>query len=137
MIKEAIVDSGVWIASKTEGEEGDKARIILETFSNGEINTIYITNYILLETVNFLLRKKHFKIALGVYDYLTKTDRIKLIHIDESMSMIIRDLFEKYESLSITDCSMVALAEDFGIKTVFSFDSDLDRVKKIIRKDSV
>src|SRR3989344_1449696 len=105
MIKEAIVDSGVWIASKTEGEEGDKARIILETFSNGEINTIYITNYILLETVNFLLRKKHFKIALGVYDYL-----------------------------SITDCSMVALAEDFGIKTVFSFDSDLDRVKKIIRK---
>ena len=136
MIKEAIVDSGIWIASKIEGSENKKAESILEAFSNSNIKKIYITNYVLLESVNFLLRKKHFDIALEIYDYLTKTDRINLIHIDENMSMRIRELFEKYKTFSVTDCSMIVLAEDYNIKYLFSLDSDFDKVKGLIRKES-
>lgn len=137
MIKEAIVDSGIWIASKIEGSENKKATSILEAFSNSNINKIYITNYILLESVNFLLRKKHFDVALEIYDYLTKTDRINIIHIDENMSIRIRELFEKYKTFSITDCSMIVLAEDYNIKYLFSFDSDFDKVRSIIRKETL
>ncbi len=136
MIKGAIVDSGIWIASKTEGSEYKKAESILKAFSNSNINKIYITNYILIESVNFLLRKRHFDIALEIYDYLTSTDRINIIYIDENMSIRIKELFKKYKSLSLTDCSMIVTAEDYDIKYIFSFDSDFEKIKNIIRKDS-
>ena len=137
MIKQAIVDSGIWIASRAEDSESKKAINILEKFSNSQIGEIYITNYILMESVNFLLRKKHFNIALEVYNYLTKTDRIKLIHVDEITSIRIKELFEKYKTLSIADCSIIALAENYNIETIFSFDSDFDKVKNLIRKESL
>src|SRR3989344_573806 len=97
MIKDAIVDSGIWIASKIEGTENKKAESILKAFSDSNIARIYITNYVLLESVNFLLRKKHFDITLEIYDYLINTNRITIIYVDENMSVRIRELFEKYK----------------------------------------
>jgi predicted nucleic acid-binding protein len=136
MIKEAIVDSGIWIASRAENSESKKASNILEAFSDLKISKIYITDYILLESVNFLLRKKYFDVALEIYDYLTKTDRINIIYVNENLSIRIKELFEKYKTLSLTDCSIIALAENSGIKTVFSFDSGFEKIKSISRKES-
>ncbi len=136
MIKEAIIDSGIWIASKIEGPENKKAESILKAFLNLDIQKIYVTDYILLESVNFLLRKKHFDIALEIYDYLTKTDRINIVYVDENMSLRIRELFEKYKTLSVTDCSMIVLAEDYNIKNLFSFDSDFEKIRGLTRRES-
>ncbi len=136
MIKEAIVDSGIWIASKVDGPENKKAESILKAFSDSRIHKIYITYYVLMESVNFLLRKKHFNVALETYNYLTKTDRINIVYIDEGMSTRIKELFEKYKTLSITDCSMIVLAEDYSIKSLFSFDSDFEKIKTVNRKES-
>jgi len=136
MIKEAIIDSGILIASKIEGPENKKAESILKAFLNLDIQKIYVTDYILLESVNFLLRKKHFDIALEIYDYLTKTDRINIVYVDENMSLRIRELFEKYKTLSITDCSMIVLAEDYDLKYLFSLDSGFEKIKSLTRKES-
>ena len=136
MIKDAIIDSGIWIASRIEGTENKKSEFILKAFSENKINKIYITNYILLESVNFLLRKKHFDIALEIYNYLTNTDRIEVVYVDDSMSIRIKELFEKYKDLSVTDCSMIVLAEDYDIKYLFSFDSDFEKIRSFIRKET-
>lgn len=82
------------------------------------------------------MRKKHFDIALEIYDYLTKTDRINIVYIDENMSLRIRELFEKYKTLSVTDCSMIVLAEDYNIKNLFSFDSDFEKIRGLTRRES-
>ena len=71
----AIIDSGVFIGSWHKGDSlSDKAGEIIKSFTEGIIDTIFITNYVVVEIINFLLKKVNFEEMLRAYDYLTKTD---------------------------------------------------------------
>ncbi len=132
MIKEAIVDSGVFIGSKYPKDQYHEESIkILEDFIDRKINRIYITDYVLVETVSFLLSKAGFQIADGAFEYLTETENIEIVKFEDAAA--IKPLFKKYKKLSITDCSLIALAEKLKIKEIFSFDRNFDSVKGIIR----
>ena len=136
MIKEAIVDSGVFIGAKyPRDQHHEEALKILENFIEGEIKRIYITDYVLTETVSFLLSKAGFNIADGAFDYLTETEGIEIIKVEDFAT--IKSLFKKYKKLSITDCSLVALGEKLKIKEIFSFDRNFESVKGIIRLTSL
>ena len=133
----AILDSGIFIATQYKDDfYSERAMSILKGFKEGKISEIYINNYVLLEVVNFLLRKAFFDRANKAYEFLTKTDNIKLVYVDEVMDGRIKELFEKYKDLSLTDCSLIVLSENYKIKNLFSFDSGFDKVKNIIRKDA-
>lgn len=134
MIKRAVVDSGIFIGAKHKFDQWhSKSASVLNAFAECEIEELCITNYVLLETVNFLLRKANYAIAMEAYNYLQNTDRIKIIYVDSTKSILIRKLFEKYKELSLTDCSLVSVAEDLKIRHLFSFDNLFDRVKSIER----
>jgi len=136
MIKEAIVDSGVFIGSKYPRDQYHEESIkILENFVDGKIKRIYITDYVLSETVSFLLGKAGFQIAEGALDYLTGTENIEIVRLEDVT--VIKSFFKRYKKLSITDCSLVALAEKLKIKEIFSFDKHFDSVKGITRMTSV
>ena len=133
----AILDSGIFIATQYKDDfYSERAMSILKGFKEGKISEIYINNYVLLEVVNFLLRKAFFDRANKAYEFLTKTDNIKLVYVDEVMDGGIKELFEKYKDLSLTDCSLIVLGENYKIKNLFSFDSGFDKVKGIIRKEA-
>ena len=136
--KEIIIDSPVWIGVKSERDQYRlKSVEIFNRFSNGDIKKVYITDYVLLETINFLLRKEGFDEAYQTFILLLQHERIEIIYVDEVMLQDIKGLFEKYKDLSLTDCSIIALMEEKNIKTLFSFDSGFDKIKGIIRKENV
>ena len=131
----AIIDSNIWIALTSKDKELKiKSQDIIKGFSEGKIKDIYITDYVLLETTNFLLRKTNFETTLKVYEFILENTNI--IYINESMLEKINELFKKYKDLSITDCSLIILSNEKNIKEIYSFDSGFDKVKGIVRKES-
>lgn len=136
--KEAIIDTIVWVGAKSKDDQFKvRSREIIENFLNGNIKKIYITDYVLLETINFLLKKESFENANKALNMFLQSDRIEIIYADELMLQDIKKLFEEYKVLSLTDCSIIALMKEKGIKYLFSFDSGFDKVKGIIRKECI
>lgn len=138
MTKKAIIDSGVWIAAKHASDKyyGNAAEII-KALDDNRILYAFITDYVVLETANFLLRKTSFETALEAIRMLTESERIKVRYVDELMHFRIMQLFQKYKELSVADCSLIALAEEQGISQIFSFDTAFDRVSGIERKEEI
>lgn len=138
MINKALVDSGVFIAFQhPKDPNNEEARTIIKNFKEGEIKEIFINDFIILETINFLLRKESFERTKIFFDYFLNTDRINIIYCDTGILKRIKELFDRYKTLSITDCSLIALAEELKIKEIFSFDSGFDKVKGIKRLESL
>jgi len=138
MIKEAIFDAGIWIAAKSSKDQYRKLALpLLDSFSKKEIGNIHITDYVINESVNFLLKKERFEVAFDLLQYVLSTDRVKIRYVDEIMLNRIKELFEKYKDLSVTDCSLLALSEELKIKEIFSFDDDFDKVNGLERKEAV
>jgi|SRR3989344_2425531 len=136
ILKEAIFDSGIFIGAKYNRDQyNEGAIIILENLKKGNIGKVYITNYVLAECVNFLLTKSRFQIANEALDYLTKTDSIEVVEIEDLEG--IKDVFKKYKNLSITDCSLLVLSERLKIKEIFSFDKHFDSIKGLKRLTSL
>lgn len=137
MIKRAIIDSGVWIAAKHASDQyyGEASKII-NSWNDGSIGYVLITDYVVLETANFLLRKTSFGTALEAIRMLTESQRIRVRYVDALMHARIMELFQQYKDLSLTDCSLIALAEEEDVKELYSFDTAFDKIKSVQRSKS-
>ena len=136
MISKAIFDSGVFIGSQyAKDQYGIEALKILENFKERVIGKVYTTNFVLAESVNFLLTKAGFQRANEMLIYLTETDNIEVIVVNNVE--IIKEIFQKYKNLSITDCSLIVISEKLKINKIFSFDRHFDSVKGITRLTSI
>ena len=136
--REAVIDSVVWIVAKSKRDQhnsdGEK---ILNSFFSKNIQKVYITDYILLETINFLIRKCSYDDAIDTLNRFLQSDNIEIVYADKIMMENMKEIFERYRDLSLTDCSIVALMEEKNIKHLFSFDTGFDKVKSIIRKGTI
>lgn len=136
--EEAVIDSVVWVSAFSEKDQyREICKLIFGGYTGGKIKKVVVTDYVLLETINFLLRKEKFDVALLVFNLFLQSERIEIVYVDELIFEDIKTLFEKYEDLSLTDCSIIALMKERGIKYLFSLDSGFDKVKEIIRKESL
>ena len=107
----AILDSNILIALwHTKDSRNAESKSLLQHFANGEIKQILITNYVLLEIVNHLLRKVNFDQALNAYRYLTQNERITIVFVVSLFSKEIENWFIKFKNLSPTTCSFLVLA---------------------------
>ena len=124
-----LIDSNVFIAVwHTRDQYAAHASAILEAFAEGKIEILYTTNYVIVETVNFLLRKTTFDVALQAYEYMTMTDRLKVIYCDKLSDDSAALLFVRHKNLTITDCSLIIAGRMKNIKNIFSFDKGFDAV---------
>lgn len=137
MITEAIVDSCVFIGNFDKKDQYLKyASNIFKAFENRQIKRIYLTDYVALETLNFILKKVSQEDAESTMDYIFETENVNVLFIDGAAQDRIREIFKKHKGLSWTDCSLIYLSEKTGIRTLFSFDSMFDRVKGLERLES-
>ena len=129
-----FVDSVVWIGAKLKRDQWhDKSVPIINKFLNKEINIVYVTDYIVLESANFLLRKAGFEVALETLNLFRIHERIRTINIDGGLFERSCEIFAKYPGLSITDASIVAAMEKVGVKKLYSFDGGFDKIKWVER----
>jgi predicted nucleic acid-binding protein len=124
----------VWIGAKLRNDQWHQQAIkIIKKFIDNKIEKVYVTDYIVLETVNFLLRKGGHNIAMETLDIFENHERIEIINIDEITFARASAIFKDYPGLSITDSSTVAVMEELEIEQLYSFDSDFDRIDWITR----
>jgi predicted nucleic acid-binding protein len=129
-----FIDSVVWIGAKLKDDQWHKKSIkIINKFINKEIKKAYVTDYIILESINFILRKGGFDAALETLNIFENHERIEIINIDEITFARASTIFKKYPGLSITDASIVAVMEELGIKHVYTFDKGFDKIDWIVR----
>jgi|SRR3989338_1354533 len=130
----ALIDSNVFIAAwHPRDQKSDLSISILDRFDNGDIQYLYTTNYVVVKVVNFLLRKVPFSEVWKAFQFLTKTERLKVSYVDSYVDAGLNRFFEKFQSLSLTDSSLLAVGQEKGINTLYSFDSGFDKVKGILR----
>ena len=129
-----FIDSGVWIRAKLKRDRWHgKSVSIINKFLNKKINIVYVTDYIVMESVNFLLRKAGFETALETLNLFMLHERVRIINVDEQLFKRASEIFMRFPGLSVTDASIVATMEKFAIRKLYSFDGGFDRIAWIER----
>ena len=78
-----FIDSVVWIGAKLKRDQWHRKSVpIIRKFLDKEIEKVYVTDYIVLETVNFILRKGGFDAALETLNLFLYHERIEIVNID-------------------------------------------------------
>lgn len=127
-----MIDSTVLIAhAYTRDENYEKALELLPPFTKEKRR--HITDYCILETTNFLLRKSGFKDARKALETLTNAKQIEVIYNDELSFRTTRKIFEEHPGLSFVDANMVFHMQRLNLKEILSFDTGFDKVKEIKR----
>jgi len=122
-----VIDSVVWIGAKLKRDE------FITKFLNKEITIAHVTDYVVLETVNYLLRKAGFEVALETLNLFRIHERIKVINVDDRLYDRTCEIFMDYPGLPITDASIVAAMEKVGVKELYSFDGGFDELEWVER----
>lgn len=124
----------VWIGAKLKNDQWHKESAkIIDRFIKKEIKKATVTDHIILESVNFILRKGGFEAALETLEIFENHERIEVINVDEINFARASSIFRKYPGLSITDASTVAVMQEFKIKYIYTFDKGFDKIKGIVR----
>jgi uncharacterized protein len=123
-----FIDSGPLVAHfNSDDFLHDQAERTFSAFASGRLDFkhFYISDYIFDECVNVIgSRTKRFDLARILGDALISSNVISIIHVDENLFLESWKIFKRFEGsgLSFTDSSSIAIMEQWGIDSIFSFD---------------
>lgn len=98
------------------------------------------TDFVIDEIVTILGKRRGFgaEQARDVGNYLLSSPRVFVVFVDESIMKEALTMYPKYGGrLSLTDTVSVEVMRRYGVKEIFSHDSDFDIVKNIKRRVSL
>lgn len=129
-----LIDTVVFIAGyfPREVHHGD-ANEIITALQTQRIRGAFITDYILDETVTFVRRRVGVEASNRVLDNLLGSASLELLKVDKTHFEAGIALFKRYDRLSFTDATTVAVMKDQGINLIYSFDSGFDSVPGVVR----
>ncbi len=130
-----ILDTSYLIALNNERDAGyPAAKSLRPRIKNKEFGRAYISDYIFDEFMTFLRMKSNPEPAIReIGDALLSDDTLTLLKIDIHSFLKSWELFKKSGGLSFTDCTIVIMAEAYGIENVASLDSGFDRISSLKR----
>jgi predicted nucleic acid-binding protein len=133
----AVVDTGVLVGmADVDDEHHDTAMEIVRAMDHGNLPTGRVTNYIALETLNWIhTRKRHSK-AVETYERLNQSAGFEVLHAAQKDFPSALNLFKTYEGLSFGDATIAAYMQREGIEYLYSFDDDFDRLDGITRLET-
>lgn len=131
----AVVDSAVLIAAMHRRDvRHQEARTILLAADRGDIPPLLITDFLLAETLNYLTRKGGSAVAREALRRLEASRGFRVERIsDAAFAKGKNDVFQTIDGLSFVDALTVAFMQGRGIRRIYSFDADFDRVAGIER----
>lgn len=129
-----LIDTAVFIAAYFPKEAHHKdAKEIVTAIHTQRIREALITDYILDETVTFVRARAGAEASKKVLDTLLSSPNLELLKINKNHFEAGIAFFKRYNKLSFTDATTVAIMKDKGINLIYSFDSDFDAVPGIAR----
>jgi predicted nucleic acid-binding protein len=126
-----FVDSSAFIARAMEHDKNHEAAgDVFRELARRRLpyHLLYTSNFVVDETVTFLLYQAGPRTALAVLEWIRASPNVRVLHVSEELEPIVDREFRRYASsrVSYTDCTTKALMERESIDTAFSFDRDLE-----------
>ncbi|WP_018258817.1 type II toxin-antitoxin system VapC family toxin [Halomicrobium katesii] len=133
----ALVDTGVLIGmADTDDQHHDVAMEIVRGMDHGDLPTGRVTNYIVLETLNWIHNRKRQQTAVETYDRLNRSAGFEIHHSAQKDFNRALELFQTHDGLSCGDTTIAAYMQREGIEYLYSFDDDFDMVDGITRLET-
>lgn len=134
----AVLDSNVLIDYKDTSSTSrhDRATELVHGIDSGDLPTARVTNYVLLESLNWIHERQRHDIAVDLRSRLSDSAGFELVHAVQKDFHRAVDLFETYERLAFGDATIVAYMERTDVEYLYSFDDDFDVVEGITRLET-
>lgn len=133
----AVVDTGILIGmADTDDQHHDVALEIVQAMDHGNLPTGRVTNYIVLETLNWIHTRKRHEKAIETHTRLNQSAGFEVLQTAQKDFHRAVELFETYEGLSFGDATIAAYMKREGIEYLYSFDDDFDVIDGISRLET-
>ncbi|MFQ3476013.1 PIN domain-containing protein [Halonotius sp. F2-221B] len=134
----AVVDSNILIDYKDTSQTArhERAEEIVYGIDSGALPTAHVTNYVLLESLNWIHERKRHDIAVDLRSRLADSAGFELVQCAQKDFYRAGELFESHERLSFGDATIAAYMERTGIEYLYSFDDDFDGIEGISRLEA-
>jgi predicted nucleic acid-binding protein len=133
----AVVDTGVLVGMvDNDDERHDVAMEIVRGMDHGDLPTSRVTNYIVLETLNWIHNRKRHAKAVETYERLNQSAGFEVLHAAQKDFLRAVELFETYDGLSFGDATIAAYMQREEIEYLYSFDDDFDTLDDITRLET-
>ena len=134
----AVLDSNILIDYKDTSADSrhERAENIVHAIDRGDLPSARITNYVLLESLNWIHERRRHDIAVDLRNRLSSSAGFELVHSAQKDFHRAVDLFETYESLAFGDATIAAYMERETIEYLYSFDGDFGVIESITRLET-
>lgn len=121
----AIVDTSVLVAYRDDTDpDHETAQEIVGAIDHGALPRGRITNYVVLETLNWLHTRERHDLAVDTYHRLVASAGFEIVQTAQKDFTRAVELFETYEGPSFGDATIVAYMERTGLEYVYTLDPD-------------
>jgi predicted nucleic acid-binding protein len=125
-----FIDTTVWVGAADKNDDlHDSATKIIDALTSGSLPLALTTDFIIDESVTILGRRKAFgaEQAMNVGKRILSSPRVFTVFIDEALLNECLERYPKHKGrLSLTDVCSLTVMEKYGIKEIYSHDSDFD-----------
>jgi predicted nucleic acid-binding protein len=133
----AVVDTGILIGmADADDQHHDTAMEIVRGMDHGDLPTGHVTNYVALETLNWIHNRKRQQKAVEIYERLNQSAGFEVRQAAQKDFTNALDLFETYDGLSLGDATIAAYMRREGVDYLYSFDDDFDVIADITRLET-
>jgi len=131
----AAVDSNILIDYKDTSSDirHERAEDIVYAIDRGDLPTGRVTDYVLLESLNWIHKRRRHDIAVDLKHRLTESAGFELVHCAQKDFTNAVELFDTHEGFSFGDATIAAYMRREGIEYLYSFDDDFDSLDWVTR----
>lgn len=130
----AVIDTGVLIGrADADDQHHETATAIVRGIDHGELPTGRVTNYVVLETLNWIHTRQRHQQAVEMHARLNASAGIELVQAAQKDFPRALEFFESNVGLSFGDATIAAYMERTGLEYRYSFDDDFDGVEHATR----
>ena len=117
-----FLDSSMFVAYwNLRDAHHEKADKLMKKILNQEYGLPFFSDYIFDEVVTVLLFKVGFNIANEIGEYLLNSE-LEMVAVDKDLFSKSWDFFNTSQNLSFTDCTILAIMEEYRISKLATFD---------------
>lgn len=130
----AFVDTSVFVAAFNKQDTNHQTGKELLSKAFEKFEWLYTSDYILDETISLAWsRTKNSKLVLKLDTIIEDSEKVKMLHVDETMLGTAKIFMHKYCNLipTLTDWTSLALMKKNRIPLILSFDEHFTKVTGI------
>jgi predicted nucleic acid-binding protein len=133
-----IADTSGLISLASPTDRNHQAATAAANDLRGQQQAILIPYDVFAETMNVAGRRLGHSNAVALASYLRTTSLFAIFDVNDPTRQLALDRFDKLpESISYTDCMVMAVADEYHTRRIFGFDEDFSqRGYSILRKEA-